>query len=379
MPCQFHKRIKHEFSDSSQNVVVSGETFTRRGSLLRPSGKRFLGSQHIMLYAASRWWLVEFNTSWWLESCGWNWEGHSLQWGSPLSSPLPAPLLHCFAFSQLSRQPHQLLKPSRKRSAVLPSPSRSCVVWRAPGLGPQADSHTWQQWARRPLSFLWWQPAAKSAQLKNSAISNKRKQSRIQRQVTQWLTAQKTSLILCDFKSSNYSTHAETQLVLDPKSQKDRGERPDFSDKGIRRSNGWKHELDIQLQNQTLLPTVRIMNHEMLHCRSKDESFGQSSAQVNSVLMTPLALLPSPARGEAELLLGVLNPQICIKILVSHASWLWPALCKLGDIWYPSETPEISQSWRHYWTPPLTHQRSQGFIHSFQVFYQSIFMCFAAK
>lgn len=45
--------------------------------------------------------VVEFNASWWLQSCGWNWEGQSLALGSPLSSPLPAPLLHCFAFLQL--------------------------------------------------------------------------------------------------------------------------------------------------------------------------------------------------------------------------------------------------------------------------------------
>lgn len=60
------------------------------------------------------------------------------------------------------------------------------------------------------------------------------------------------------------------------------------------------------------------MNHETLHCCSKDESFGQSSDQVNLALMTSLALLPSLARSEAELLLGVLNPQVCIRILVSH-------------------------------------------------------------
>lgn len=71
------------------------------------------------------------------------------------------------------------------------------------------------------------------------------------------------------------------------------------------------------------------MNHEMLHCSSRDESFGQSSAQVKlsandtpSSLETALQPLPFLPVGEAEQLLGVLNLQICIKISVPHRSGL---------------------------------------------------------
>lgn len=63
------------------------------------------------------------------------------------------------------------------------------------------------------------------------------------------------------------------------------------------------------------------MNHEMLQCSSRDESFGQSSAQVKlsandtpsslEIALQPLPFLPA---GEAEQLLGVLNRQICIEI-----------------------------------------------------------------
>lgn len=63
----------------------------------------------------------------------------------------------------------------------------------------------------------------------------------------------------------------------------------------------------------------------MPHCSSRDESLGQSSAQVKlsandtpSSLETALQPLPFLAAGEAEQLLRVLNLQICIKTLVLH-------------------------------------------------------------
>lgn len=68
----------------------------------------------------------------------------------------------------------------------------------------------------------------------------------------------------------------------------------------------------------------------------------------SSVLMIPPSSLetaqqplPSLATGEAEQLLGALNLQIYIKILVSHTLGLWQAPCKVRDI-----------------SAPLKHQRS---------------------
>lgn len=48
LPILLYQWIKHEFSDSSQNVAVSGETSIRRGTLLSPSGKQFLVQWHLL-------------------------------------------------------------------------------------------------------------------------------------------------------------------------------------------------------------------------------------------------------------------------------------------------------------------------------------------
>lgn len=58
MPCQFYKWIKHEFSDSSPNVAVSGNTSVRRGTLrCGPSGKWLVVQRHGVSHPISRWWL----------------------------------------------------------------------------------------------------------------------------------------------------------------------------------------------------------------------------------------------------------------------------------------------------------------------------------
>lgn len=58
MPCQFYKWIKHEFSDSSPNVAVSGNTSVRRGTLrCGPLGKWLVVQRHGVSHPISRWWL----------------------------------------------------------------------------------------------------------------------------------------------------------------------------------------------------------------------------------------------------------------------------------------------------------------------------------
>lgn len=96
------------------------------------------------------------------------------------------------------------------------------------------------------------------------------------------------------------------------------------------------------------------MNHEMLHCSSRDESFGQSSAQVK---LSANDTLPSLPVGEAQQLLGVSNLQICIKISVPPHQGFDKFPVKSGMFWQLSETPEIRQSSKQ---PQLQGQESWG-------------------
>lgn len=127
-------------------------------------------------------------------------------------SPCPTFALFCFlaALSAISISPINFYKPSR--NALLHYQAQAGLAWcgkhqgwghkqaHIPGSNEQGSLTAFRDGSQLPNQLSW----------KTVKFQTKRKQSRIQRQVTQWLTAQKTCLILWDFKSSSYFTHAET-------------------------------------------------------------------------------------------------------------------------------------------------------------------------
>lgn len=179
MPCQFYKWIKHEFSDSSPNVAVSGNTSIRRGTLRSgPSGKRLVVQRHVIHRVVSRWWL------WWSSTQTQRSQGGILggerQSGSWQSTegpswPPPCPInISCFTLSQL----FHCTSPSAE-------PTQLAAEQKGHGQGRVTafccGSQLPRQLSRKPAKF---QRTTKTHGNRST-----------QRQVTQWDSAQKTRLI----------------------------------------------------------------------------------------------------------------------------------------------------------------------------------------